>query len=63
MTKFEFRCVQDTGVGAARTTIVQTDAFHLPEVLEEFETFLRGCGYYFDGHLDFVDDGLSKTNV
>jgi hypothetical protein len=25
-------------------------------VVEEFENFLRGCGYHFDGHLDFVDD-------
>ena len=28
----------------------------LPEMLEKFETFLRGCGFYFDGHLDFVDE-------
>ena len=56
MTKFEFKCTQDTGVGAARTTIVQTDAHHLPEVIEEFQTFLRGCGYYFDGELEFVEE-------
>ena len=65
MTKFEFKCTQDTGVGAARTTIVQTDAHHLPEVIEEFQTFLRGCGYYFNGVLEFVDedDGFTKTNI
>ena len=28
----------------------------IPEMLEKFETFLRGCGFYFDGHLDFVDE-------
>jgi hypothetical protein len=21
-----------------------------------FETFLRGCGFEFDGHLDFMED-------
>jgi hypothetical protein len=64
MTKFEFKCIQEAGVGASRTTIVQTDAHVLPEVLEEFQAFLRGCGYYFDGNLEFVnDDGFSKTNI
>lgn len=31
----------------------------LPEMLEKFETFLRGCGFYFDAHLDFVDGQFS----
>ena len=26
----------------------------LPEIVLNFETFLRGCGFNFDGHLDFV---------
>ena len=28
----------------------------MTEVLENFEDFLRGCGFNFDGHLDFVED-------
>jgi hypothetical protein len=28
----------------------------LPQMLEKFETFLRGCGFYFDGHLELVDE-------
>lgn len=28
----------------------------LPQVLERFEEFLRGAGFYFDGHLDIVND-------
>jgi hypothetical protein len=36
------------------TTEISADL--LPRVVEEFENFLRGCGYHFDGHLDFVDD-------
>jgi hypothetical protein len=28
----------------------------LTQVLERFEEFLRGAGFHFDGHLDFVDD-------
>ena len=56
MTKFEFKCIQETGVGASRTTTVETDAHHLPEVIEEFQMFLRGCGYYFNGDLEFVEE-------
>ena len=65
MTKFEFKCIQETGVCASRTTPVQTDAHFLPEVIEEFQTFLRGCGYYFNGVLEFVDedDGFSETKL
>jgi hypothetical protein len=61
MTKFEFKCIQETGT--TRTVIVETDAHHLPEVLEEFQTFLRGCGYYFNGDLEFVDDGTFHTDI
>ena len=34
----------------------------LPEIVLNFETFLRGCGFNFDGHLDFVEDE-NDTNV
>ncbi len=33
------------------------DHFHnLDAMCSAFEQFLRGCGFSFDGHLDFVDD-------
>jgi hypothetical protein len=28
----------------------------LPEIVLNFETFLRGCGFNFNEHLDFVED-------
>jgi hypothetical protein len=28
----------------------------LPEILESFEDFLRGCGFIFDGNLYIVSD-------
>lgn len=34
----------------------------LSEVLENFENFLRGTGYYFDGHLDFVEDEVNANH-
>ena len=38
------------------------DSQTLPEIVLNFETFLRGCGFNFDGHLDFVED-QHDTNV
>lgn len=37
-------------------TIVQSDDSDLSAVIEEFERFLRGCGYSFNGSLDIVED-------
>jgi len=28
----------------------------LTEIIPHFEEFLRGCGFSFQGHLEFVDD-------
>lgn len=27
---------------------------YLPDILEDIELFLKGCGFIFDGHLDIV---------
>jgi hypothetical protein len=34
----------------------ETNADSLKEVLEEFESFLKGAGYYFDGRIDIVKE-------
>ena len=31
------------------------------ELVEKFEDFLRATGYHFNGHLEFVDDGLDTS--
>ena len=28
----------------------------LPDLLQEFEYFLRGCGFHFDGSLEIVEE-------
>jgi hypothetical protein len=35
---------------------IEFDAENLDDVLPQFESFLRGLGYCFDGHLEFVED-------
>lgn len=36
--------------------VVEFNKESLNDVLEQFEFFLRGSGFYFNGNLDFVDD-------
>lgn len=37
---------------------------HIDDVLMSFEHFLRGCGYYFEGHLDLVEEsGMHMINT
>jgi len=35
---------------------VTLESLTLPEILSAVEEWLRGAGFYFDGHLDFVED-------
>lgn len=49
--KYTLTCEQD---GFKTTTEFTED--YLPSVLENMQLFLRGCGFYFEGTLDIVDD-------
>jgi len=35
---------------------IEFEAESLGSILEQFEMFLRGCGYVFEGQIDIVDD-------
>jgi DNA gyrase/topoisomerase IV subunit B len=35
----------------------------LDEILQNFEYFLRGCGFYFDGRLGFIEWDEYQTYV
>lgn len=54
MSKFTFVCEESYGVPAKRT--VEFEADSLDQILNEFEMFLRGSGFYFRGTLDIVDE-------
>jgi len=59
MSKFTFICEDEpmpfaTSVDAKRT--VQFNSDSLGTIIEEFENFLRGCGFHFRGQLDFIDE-------
>ena len=53
MPKFTFICEHSDPL------IRNTHEFEidfLGDVVQEFETFLRGSGFYFNGNLDFVEE-------
>lgn len=35
----------------------------LPDVLDNLQNFLKGCGFVFDGVLDIVEEGDVKVQV
>jgi len=47
----------DTPIEQTQATVfIEFKAQTLPEIFTHFEDFLRGCGFRFDGVLDFVED-------
>ena len=49
------------GGGTETERTVTFNAHELDVVLEEFEMFLRGCGFHFDGQLVISDTDEEKT--
>jgi hypothetical protein len=54
--KFKFIASEDN---THTTKEFETD--YLYEVIPQFEEFLRGCGFVFDGHLDTFDDSVEEN--
>jgi hypothetical protein len=58
MSKFTFICEDEPMPFADAIVTKKTFEFnadHLNSVVGEFETFLRGCGFHFEGNLEFVN--------
>ena len=58
--KFTFSCDEGPGLirghGPETVRTVTFNGSELDHILEEFELFLKGSGFVFDGHLDFVEE-------
>lgn len=55
MSQYKFQRTQHSTYKQTVTAELD-DVETLPQLLEAFEQFLRGCGFYFDGHIDIIDD-------
>ena len=58
MSKYTFICEHTDLYGKVDGNKITHEVTQesLMSVLESFEQFLRGVGFYFDGHLDIVED-------
>ena len=52
MPKFTFISEHNTG----EKITLEFNKEYLPDILQEFEMFLRCAGFHFGGNLDFVED-------
>lgn len=59
MSKFTFICEDENIPFSGDITTKRTFEFNgenLDDIVHEFETFLKGCGFNFNGKLDFVEE-------
>lgn len=59
MSKFTFICEEEAmpfadAVSSKRTVEFKADS--ISNIVSEFEMFLKGCGFNFDGRLDLVQE-------
>jgi hypothetical protein len=59
---FDYTWRDTEGELVSRTRHTTTDET-LGEVLNAFELFLRGSGFHFNGHLEFVNEDDHSTDV
>jgi hypothetical protein len=57
----EFKLTQS--YDSTRTVTTTTTAVTLDDILEEFEMFLRGCGFIIDGTLDVIPNDTEDTET
>ena len=61
MSKYTF-IQDDSEVGGNRVTL-EFDTVSLSDVLTNFEYFLKGCSFHFDGYLDIVEDDTPEPEI
>jgi len=59
--KITIEPVTETSNQRTVTVSKWSDDQTLSDMLELIESALRGCGFYFDGHLDIIDDEDNGT--
>lgn len=64
MTRFVFTSqLGEPGEDHSYGNRVEFDAEVLDDVIGNFELFLRGAGFGFNGHVDIVDQRFTKHNT
>ena len=58
MSKFTFICEDERmpwSAGVVSKKTVEFNGDSLSDIVGEFEMFLKGCGFHFEGQLDLVN--------
>lgn len=64
MPNFTFICEHPAdGYNGVRQNSVTFEAETWMDVLQEVNTFLRGCGYYFDGEVGMIEPETVKVST
>lgn len=57
MSKYIFIKEPDSDNKHDRTVVrIESNTSSLPELLEDFESFLKASGFYFDGSVDIIGE-------
>lgn len=56
MPNFTFTCQHESG----ETITFETNKEYIGDVLSDFELFLKGAGFNFDGYVDIVNDRVQQ---
>ena len=61
MSKFTFICDDSSYTSGSSKNTFEFEDETLSSVLENFERFLRGSGFHFDGHVTIENDDYSES--
>ena len=63
MPKFTLKCEHENLTGGSPHIVTQEfDAYHIYDLIENFDLFMRGCGFVYDGVLEIVQDEVVTQN-
>lgn len=56
MPKFTFICDHNDSIGSGPVITYETERLFIDDVLFDFQDFLKGCGFVFDGTIQVAED-------
>ncbi len=63
MPRFTFTCDHNDDMGPGPVLTFETERIFLDDVLMDFQDFLKGCGFVFDGELQIFKEDEYKPDA
>jgi hypothetical protein len=61
MPRFTFTCDHNDDMGPGPVLTFETERLFLDDVIMDFQDFLKGCGFVFDGELQIFKDDFEEA--